>query len=189
LLAVSEIYYKALGNTDQDTLNKFVEHYYEIRAGIGLNKSPEIYGAFPTDPYSHTPEDAGAQQPGMTGQVKEDIISRFYELGLIVEDGNLEFIPALLRNSEFLTEKKVFSYVSDSGKQSEIIINKGELAFTYCGIPIVYQRSKKNEAEVIFIDKKVHFDGLKLDTETSRSIFKREKKIKRINVFADPGLK
>ena len=49
------------------------DHYFEILAGIGAHKSPELYGAFPTDPYSHTPGGKGAQQPGMTGQVKEDL--------------------------------------------------------------------------------------------------------------------
>ena len=44
--------------------------YYDVREGIGFNKTPEVYGAFPTDPYSHTPGFAGARQPGMTGQVK-----------------------------------------------------------------------------------------------------------------------
>ncbi len=39
-----------------------------------------MYGAIPTDPYSHTPGFAGAQQPGMTGPVKEDIC-RLGELG------------------------------------------------------------------------------------------------------------
>ena len=46
-----------------------------------------LYGAFPTDPYSHTPAGKGAQQPGMTGQVKEDVISRFGELGVEVKNG------------------------------------------------------------------------------------------------------
>ena len=63
-------------------IGKFFDHYFEINEGIGVNKSPGLYGAFPTDPYSHTPRGRGVQQPGMTGQVKEDIVSRFYELGL-----------------------------------------------------------------------------------------------------------
>ena len=70
-------------------IGQLVEHYYEIRAGIGVNKSPKLYGAFPTDAYSHTPKYAGAQQPGMTGQVKEDIINRWAELGVSVKEGRL----------------------------------------------------------------------------------------------------
>ena len=49
-------------------------YYHDITEGIGAHMGPEQYGAFPFDAYSHTPANAGAQQPGMTGQVKEDIL-------------------------------------------------------------------------------------------------------------------
>ena len=74
-----------------------------MRGGLGFNKTPVEYGAFPADPYSHTPKHAGAQQPGMTGQVKEEILTRFGELGLRVSDGTVRFEPSLLRPSEFNT--------------------------------------------------------------------------------------
>ena len=35
------------------------------------------------DPYSHTPGGAGAKQPGMTGQVKEEVITRLGELNFL----------------------------------------------------------------------------------------------------------
>ena len=85
----------------------FLEHYYEVNAGIGVHKSPELYGAFPTDAYSHTPGGKGAQQPGMTGQVKEDILSRFGELGVSVSNGAVQFNPEILRTDEFLKFKDV----------------------------------------------------------------------------------
>ena len=62
---------------DQTQLDTLAEQYYEAWNGLGIHKSPDVYGAFSTDPYSHTPYHRGAQQPGMTGQVKEDVISRF----------------------------------------------------------------------------------------------------------------
>ena len=71
--------------------------------GIGVNKSPELYGAFPTDPYSHTPAGKGAQQPGMTGQVKEDVISRFGELGVEVNNGIIK-----LQLLTMLRDRRVF---------------------------------------------------------------------------------
>ena len=81
LLAVQENYYRALQVKEEKAiLAELRAYYYAIRAGLGLAKSPDLYGGFPTDPYSHTPGHTGAQQPGMTGQVKEDIISRFAEL-------------------------------------------------------------------------------------------------------------
>ena len=69
----------AVGETiERDGNDRLVRQYAEIREGIGSHKNPAEYGAFPFDPYSHTPSMAGAQQPGMTGQVKEDIISRWF---------------------------------------------------------------------------------------------------------------
>ena len=65
--------------------------YYRIRAGIGYEKSVAEYGAFPTDPYSHTPPDGGARQPGMTGQVKEEILTRRGELGVRIRGGEVRF--------------------------------------------------------------------------------------------------
>ena len=58
--------------------------FHEIRDGLGLHKSPALYGAFPVDPYSHTPGFTGVQQPGLTGQVKEDVITRRWQLGVRV---------------------------------------------------------------------------------------------------------
>ena len=76
-----------------EAFGELAEWYYDVRAGLGFNKTPEVYGAFPTDPYSHTPGFAGARQPGMTGQVKEEILTRLGELGLSVRDGRGEFQP------------------------------------------------------------------------------------------------
>lgn len=56
-------------------------------------------------PYSHTPMHKGAQQPGMTGQVKEDILTRIGELGVKMKDGKLVFEPHLLSKSEFLQKE------------------------------------------------------------------------------------
>jgi len=65
LLAVQECCLKAIEeDADPVVTGKLLDHYYEIEAGIGVHKSPELYGAFPTDPYSHTPQHRGAQQPG-----------------------------------------------------------------------------------------------------------------------------
>ena len=92
LLATQEICVKEKGGA---LLEPLLERYYDIRQGIGAHKSVLEQGAFPTDPYSHTPSMMGAQQPGLTGQVKEDFISRLIELGVRVENGCLSFDPFL----------------------------------------------------------------------------------------------
>ena len=71
LLAAQENFLLAIEQkAEPETIRDLAECYYDIRKGLGFNKSPDVYGAFPTDPYSHTPKGQGAKQPGMTGQVK-----------------------------------------------------------------------------------------------------------------------
>ena len=108
---------------DSATIKALTDAYYEIRSGIGFNKSPELYGAFPADPYSHTPYLQGAKQPGMTGQVKEEILTRWGELGIEVVDGCAAFAPKILRKSEFFQDGP----------------DAGTLRFTWCGVPITYR--------------------------------------------------
>jgi hypothetical protein len=83
LLAVQErtIEVEADGR-DEAVLERLTAAYRRVRDGLGFRKDPATYGAFPTDCYSHTPAHAGAQQPGMTGQVKEEVLTRAGELGL-----------------------------------------------------------------------------------------------------------
>ncbi len=73
-----------------------LEKYNDIRGGLGFRKTPQEYGAFPADPYSHTPKGRGAKQPGMTGMVKETILARQAELGLTVRgwQTGLRWFPA-----------------------------------------------------------------------------------------------
>ena len=103
LLAVQEGLDRAgCAGEDAELVERLRSHYHEIREGIGVHKPPELYGAIPTDPYSHTPGFAGVQQPGMTGQVKEDLITRLGEMGVAVKDGRLSFRRDLVSRGEFL---------------------------------------------------------------------------------------
>ena len=113
--------------------------YYRVREGIGFNKTPAEYGAFPTDPYSHTPGHGGAQQPGMTGQVKEEVLSRFGELGVRVAGGEVRFEPGLLRAREFSSETRRFRFLDVQGRWQELTVPASGLAFTWCQVPIVYR--------------------------------------------------
>ena len=103
---------------------RLINHYRAIKEGIGLHKSPDKYGSFPFDAYSHTPAMAGVQQPGMTGQVKEDILSRWFELGVEVREGAIHINPLMLRKSDFAD---------------------GKLSFTYCGTRFVYHLAAQNK--------------------------------------------
>jgi hypothetical protein len=183
-LAVQECCLKAISDHESDEIiGRLLEHYYEINEGIGAHKSPKLYGAFPTDPYSHTPGGKGAQQPGMTGQVKEDILSRIGELGVFIEDGQLTFNPCLLRDNEFLVNEKAYDYVDINKNWKQIDLEKGSLAFTYCQVPVVYKIGDENSIEVINSDQSVSkFDTLSLDKETSHNVFTRSGLVERITV-------
>lgn len=183
-LAAQECCLKAVEeNESAEIIGRLLAHYYEINEGIGVHKSPALYGAFPTDPYSHTPAGKGAQQPGMTGQVKEDILSRFGELGIFVKDGKLYFNPCLLRQNEFLLEPKTFKYVDINYNSKSIDLKPNSICFTYCQIPIVYTISHQKSIEILFNnDKHMHFESLTIDYDTSKQIFKRTGTIKQINV-------
>ncbi|WP_282124637.1 hypothetical protein [Algibacter mikhailovii] len=184
LLAVQENCLLAIKNKESDAvIGRLLDHYYEINAGIGVHKSPELYGAFPTDPYSHTPATKGAQQPGMTGQVKEDILSRFGELGVFVEDGVLQFKPFLLQRKEFLIEPSVYNYTDISGQSNSIALEKDTLCFSYCQVPIIYKLSDL-EGVTIINNNGSHneIEGLKLDSSTTAMLFKRTGDINQIIV-------
>jgi hypothetical protein len=182
-LAVLETTKKAISEKDNAVIGRFFDHYFEILEGIGVNKSPELYGAFPTDPYSHTPAGKGAQQPGMTGQVKEDVISRFGELGVEVNNGIISFNSEMLRDQEFLTTNETFRYVNLSKEKIELNVNVNSLCFTYCQVPIIYSKSSSKKITIDFIDgRSVSIQGNELDIDSSRSLFDRENIIKQINV-------
>ncbi|MEJ2297301.1 MAG: hypothetical protein P8X94_02095 [Woeseiaceae bacterium] len=139
LLAVAENFIAAHdGDADEKTANRLAELYYRVRKGLGFNKTPLEYGAFPVDPYSHTPKHAGARQPGMTGQVKEEILTRFIELGARVRDGEVAIDPALLRRREFATTARSFSYLDVGRNWKTIDLPAASLAFTWCQVPFVY---------------------------------------------------
>jgi hypothetical protein len=170
-------------------------HYEAVRDGVGAHKSPAVHGAIPIDPYSHTPGFAGAQQPGMTGQVKEDIISRFGELGLSVADGRLVFRPDLVRAAEFRADPAVLRFIDVLGAGREIPVPAGAFAYTFCQVPIVVRRGGPAririaaatvrdglELDGLKLDR-LELDGLELDGATSAAIFGRTGAVEGLEVW------
>ena len=184
LLASVEVTQRSIdNNSNPKTIGRLFDHYFEINEGIGVNKSPELYGAFPTDPYSHTPRGRGVQQPGMTGQVKEDVISRFNELGFYVNDGKITFEPTVLRKSEFIDEEKSFKFVNLDNEITYMDLNANSLAFTVCQVPIIYNLSDKEDIKIIANDGGEEIiDGHQLNFEHSQNIFNRTNFIKAVHV-------
>ena len=184
LMAAQECFFTAVAEgADPGVTGKIKQHYSEIREGIGLHKSPRLYGAFPTDAYSHTPGHAGAQQPGMTGQVKEDFITRMRETGIQIHDGKIVFQTGLLDPAELLNDKNIFWYVDPAGEPKQIPLKQGQLAITFCQVPVVFSASEENKISVTFADgSQIFFADLTIGGEVSSKIFKRTGEIIRIEV-------
>jgi hypothetical protein len=127
LLAVQEQVFAA-HDRGAPELGALKAHYRRVRDGLGYRKDAAAYGAFPADPYSHTPGEGGAQQPGMTGQVKEEILTRWGELGLRVKGGRVHFDPVLLDAAE--------------------LPEGGALRFTWARLPFTYRRGPATRLRV-----------------------------------------
>jgi hypothetical protein len=183
LLATSEVINAASqGTGDEDVLNGLLDYFDRIQAGLGLHKTPAEYGAIPLDPYSHTTGFSGVQQPGMTGQVKEDIITRFAELGVNVENGEVVFSPVKLRQGEFINAPGRWEY-QDGASHHSLDMAAGSLGFTLCGVPVVYRLAETAVIRVDCADGSVSsIDGKRLGKEWSASLFRREGRINSLQI-------
>jgi hypothetical protein len=186
LLAVQENFFLARElAAGQAVCERLGSLYYRIRGGIGFNKTPSEYGAFPLDPYSHTPGHIGAQQPGMTGQVKEEVLARYGELGVRVSAGGVQFDPGLLRAQEFITAPQQFRFRGVDDQWSELTVPAQGLAFTWCQVPLVYRLDDAAGPVV-----RVHLDDgeqrvlpdLELPAELAEEVFRRSGRVSRIEL-------
>jgi hypothetical protein len=185
LLAVEEIALHAVEDGTPDALkDELATFYRRVRSGLGFEKTPSEFGAFPTDPYSHTPRHGGAKQPGMTGQVKEEILTRLGELGVHVENGVVSFRPVLLEAGELLHEAALFSYFDIRGRATSLELDAGSVAFTFCQVPVVYERvGEKGRVRVVLDDgSESILEGDGLGRTLSRELFGRTGRIARIHV-------
>ena len=184
LLAVQEVRDRAAGAAGDAALTMRLDaHYQAIRAGIGVHKPPDQYGAIPTDPYSHTPGFAGVQQPGMTGQVKEDLISRLGETAVAIEGGRILF-RAHLVSREFLVQPAMFQLFDVAGAAITLELPAGAMAFTTCQAPVILHHGGPPRIQICAADGTTReVMGLELDAATSRAIFERNGAVRRLDVY------
>lgn len=177
LLAVQETIQAARSSAETDALVAALAGRFEdIREGLGYRASPDRYGAFPIDPYSHTPAHAGARQPGMTGQVKEDVLIRLGELGVTVSDGRIQLRPEQVRDEDWATAATSWDFLDPSGTARTIEVPADSLAFSFCQTPIIYQRSPlgTRSVQIVLTDgTEQRFPGTVVPRELSREIFAR----------------
>ncbi|MEC7567572.1 MAG: hypothetical protein VYA01_01020, partial [Bacteroidota bacterium] len=185
-LAVQEVLWESIHKqSDNKVTESLRKHYYAVVDGIGAHKTPKAYGAFPTDPYSHTPASRGAQQPGMTGQVKEDILCRWGEFGVYAKGGKLFFNSTIIRTEEYLEEDKEFVFYDVNNKKQILTIPKHALCFTYCQVPVVYHnQSNANGVELVLSNGELKkIDQYHLDPDDAANLFSRNGKISQIHIY------
>ena len=118
----------------------------------------------------------------MTGQVKEEIITRMGELGCFVDDGKIIFNPILLKKSEFLKKKRKFTFFNFINEKVNMNLQKKQLGFTYSKVPVIYHLSEEDwSIKIYFINGEVqNIIGNKLNKNISAEIFHRNNKVKQI---------
>ena len=165
LLAVQECYWSAKErDTDRPAVERLRRCYHRVRTGLGFRKHPVHFGAFPTDCYSHTPSHSGAQQPGMTGQVKEGILCRWGELGVRIRNGCISLECGLLSDQEYFPAE-----------------GHGTTTFTLCGTAFEVRAGTEHTIEVHTRDgQRAHYQGTTLPHSESREIFQRSGSVVRV---------
>jgi hypothetical protein len=119
----------------------------------------------------------------MTGQVKEDILTRLGELGVVMIEGKLLFKPTLLHKSEFLTQDTEATFIQVDGTKKSMTLVKDSLAFTVCQVPVVYKIATTNEIDLIYNNGvKETLKTLELNKEQSAKIFNRTTEISNVIV-------
>ncbi|NND75888.1 MAG: hypothetical protein HKN44_12860 [Ilumatobacter sp.] len=173
LLAVQETYWSAIdADAPDDQVDGLADAYRRVRAGLGFRKGPAEYGAIPTDCYSHTPAHAGAQQPGMTGQVKEEILTRFGELGVRVVAGRITLSPGLIDPAEVLAS-------DPDGARSR---------FTLCAVPMTIGAGSADGVAVTGADgTRDERPGLHLTEQQSEALFARNGEIASVDWTLGPA--
>jgi hypothetical protein len=100
----------------------------------------------------------------MTGQVKEEVITRFGELGVHVEDGRVHFNPAQLGEDD---------------------LSEGALKFTLCGTPIEFVRGQTGVRLHAADGSVTELEGRRLDRQASADLLSRSGHWHRVQVGLD----
>ena len=121
----------------------------------------------------------------MTGQVKEEVLSRFGELGVRVQNGTVRIEPGLLRPVEFSAEPHSFRYLDVNGEWQQLELPAASLAFTWCQVPVVYRLDETARPSLSLTyeyGKTEKLAALSLPESESAELFLRSGRIRQITV-------
>jgi hypothetical protein len=104
-------------------------------------------------------------------------------LGVRVEDGCVEFEPGMLRHEEFHAEACTWTYSTGESRQREEELSAGSLAFSICGVPVIYRLAETYGIRVQIADGSEHeIAGNRLGNSWSQSLFRRDGSVQKIIV-------
>jgi hypothetical protein len=119
----------------------------------------------------------------MTGQVKEEILTRLGELGVTVKDGCITFQPRVLHPAEFSAAPHPFAYVAVTGAERTVDLPARSLAFTFCQAPVVYVLSTESSLTLQHATGATEvLPGNTLPAAASRELFHRTGRLASITV-------
>jgi hypothetical protein len=120
----------------------------------------------------------------MTGMVKEEILTRMAEVGLLIEDGKLTFDTVLVRAQDLLAAPSVFRYFDVDGEEQQLHLPIGSVAYTFCQVPIVLKASHETQIIVNLAGTSAHvIKGNVLDADLSKHLFLRDGAVRQVTVF------
>ena len=123
----------------------------------------------------------------MTGQVKEELLTRRAELGVHVRSGRLQFEQVhRLANGEFLNKEGELKYLALDGTETSLPLPAGSLALTVCQTPIVCHKPQAGTPGHIRVKRAGgntdSIAGSCLDEATSRHIFSRDGSVVQVEI-------
>ena len=119
----------------------------------------------------------------MTGQVKEEVLTRLVELGVTVHGGVIAFESPLLRVQEFLDTPATLDYFDVSGEPQTVALDVGQMGFTFCQVPVVMQQG--DAASIVVRDSTgsdTRVSGHELPESISHSIFMKRGQVNQLTV-------
>jgi hypothetical protein len=119
----------------------------------------------------------------MTGQVKEEVLTRWGELGVGIHGGQVRFEPQLLLRSEFAEAPYRFAYVDVQGQDQIADAPSDSLCFTFNQVPVCYVLGSEPSLTVHRADGAVDtLPGCSLSASDSRALFARNGAIRWVQV-------
>ena len=122
----------------------------------------------------------------MTGQVKEEILSRFGELGVFVVAGAIHFDVSLLRRREFVEDGRSFQYRDVADQAQKLALPSPGLGFTYCQVPVCYRLLEQGEPGLrvsLNTGEIESLPGTELPPTLATELFRRSGRVSRIDVL------